>query len=52
MDEEVNIFQSVGILIDGNNMEMSLHSLVNDTNAMLDMDKVIPRLFKTEGSLA
>jgi len=49
MNETVNIFQSVAILIDGNNMEKSLHSLVKDTNAMLDMDKVIPRLLQNRG---
>ncbi|NNC85888.1 MAG: NYN domain-containing protein [Bacteroidia bacterium] len=49
MNESVNIFQSVAILIDGNNMEKSLHSLVKDTNAMLDMDKVIPRLLQNRG---
>jgi uncharacterized LabA/DUF88 family protein len=30
-------------------MEKSLHSLVKDTNAMLDMDKVIPRLLQNRG---
>lgn len=49
MNDTVIINQSVGILIDGNNMEKSLHSLVNDSNAMLDMDKVIPRLLQNRG---
>jgi hypothetical protein len=44
MNPQVSINQSVAILIDGNNMEMSLHSLVKDDNAMLNFDTLIPRL--------
>lgn len=41
---QVNISQSVAILIDGNNIEMSLHDLVGDKNAMLNFDTLIPKL--------
>jgi hypothetical protein len=40
----VNISQSVAVLIDGNNIEIALHNLVNDTNAMLNFDVLIPKL--------
>jgi len=44
MNPQVRINQSVAILVDGNNMEKSLHSLVKDENAMLNFDTLIPRL--------
>lgn len=40
----VKIDQSVAILIDGNNIERSLHSMFNQTNVMIDFDTLIPRL--------
>ncbi|MFN3917977.1 MAG: NYN domain-containing protein [Flavobacteriales bacterium] len=40
----VQINQTVAILIDGNNMEKSLHSMLNTTNAMLNFDILIPKL--------
>lgn len=42
--EQVNISQSVAILIDGNNIERSLHTLVGKTNVMLNFDTVISRV--------
>lgn len=36
--------QSVAILIDGNNMEISLHELTGDEGTMLNFDKLIPKL--------
>ena len=42
--QPVSISQSVAILIDGNNIEKSLHDLVGDTNAMLNFDTLIPKL--------
>ncbi|MBK7409904.1 MAG: NYN domain-containing protein [Saprospirales bacterium] len=45
----VNISQSVAILIDGNNIEKSLHDLVNDTSAMLNFDTLIPKLLINRG---
>lgn len=44
MNPQVRINQSVAILVDGNNMEKSLHALVKDENAMLNFDTLIPRL--------
>jgi hypothetical protein len=41
---EVRISQSVAVLVDGNNIEMSLHSLVKNTSAMLNFDTIIPKL--------
>lgn len=39
----VNINQSVAILCDGNNVERSIHSLLNE-NVMLNFDELIPKL--------
>ena len=41
------IRQKVAILVDGNNIERSLHYLTNNDNAMLNFDLVIPRLLNT-----
>jgi len=38
------ISQSVAILVDGNNIERSIHDLINDTGAMLNFDTLIPKL--------
>ena len=45
-DKEINIKldQSVAILIDGNNIEMSLHSVSKSTASMINFDKLIPTL--------
>lgn len=40
----VIITQSVAILIDGNNMERSIHTVSGDQAAMLNFDTLIPRL--------
>jgi len=45
----VNIIQSVAILIDGNNIERSLHSMTNDDNVMINFDNLIPKLLKGRG---
>ena len=47
--ETVIINQSVVILIDGNNIEMSLHSLMNDKMAMINFDVLIPKLLDNRG---
>ncbi len=51
MSEEVEIWinQSVAILIDGNNIELSLRSLTGQQNAYLDFDSVIPKLLGERG---
>lgn len=41
---EVAIAQTVAILIDGNNIERSLHELNNDPHSMLNFNTIIPRL--------
>ncbi|MEM1327086.1 MAG: NYN domain-containing protein [Bacteroidota bacterium] len=45
----ININQSVAILIDGNNIELSLQSLTGKKNALADFDSLIPRLLKERG---
>ena len=40
----IEISQSVAILMDGNNIEKSLHSLIGDKNAMLNFDTLIPKI--------
>lgn len=40
----VIITQSVAILIDGNNMERSIHGICGDSSAMLNFDTLIPKL--------
>ena len=41
---EVFISQSVAILIDGNNIERSIHEITNDSATMLNFDSLIPKL--------
>lgn len=45
----VSINQSVAILIDGNNIEISLKALAGQKNALLDFDNLIPKLLKDRG---
>ncbi len=40
----VNINQSVAILIDGNNIEKSLHQVHGDKQLMLNFDNLIPKI--------
>ncbi len=40
----ISISQSVAILVDGNNIEKSLHTLTKNSNTMLNFDKLIPKL--------
>ena len=47
--EEVKITQSVAILIDGNNIERSIHSETNDPHMMLNFDTLIPKLLDNRG---
>ncbi len=49
LSSPVIISQSVAILIDGNNIEMSLHSMVGDRGAMLNFDTLIPKLLDNRG---
>jgi len=45
----VLISQSVAILIDGNNIERSIHSETGDENSMLNFDTLIPKLLDNRG---
>lgn len=53
MDEgissEVLINQSVAILVDGNNIERSIHEEAKDMNTMVNFDTLIPRLLDNRG---
>lgn len=41
--------QSVAILIDGNNIEISIHTLTGQKNAMLNFNTLIPKLLDNRG---
>ncbi|MEL6924646.1 MAG: NYN domain-containing protein [Bacteroidota bacterium] len=47
--ETVMIQQSVAILIDGNNIEMSIHSMMKSKKTMLNFDSLIPKLLMERG---
>jgi len=47
--EQVIISQTVAILIDGNNIERSIHDQTNDPNTMLNFDRLIPKLLGNRG---
>ncbi len=48
-NEGVLISQSVAILIDGNNIERSIHNETGDENSMLNFDTLIPKLLDNRG---
>jgi uncharacterized LabA/DUF88 family protein len=43
---EINISQNVAILVDGNNMERSIHSLYNSDQIMINFDSLVPSLLQ------
>jgi uncharacterized LabA/DUF88 family protein len=45
----ISINQSVAILCDGNNIERSIHDLSKTKNAMINFDKLIPKLLNDRG---
>ena len=47
--QEIIINQSVAILIDGNNIERSIHSEAKNTNTMINFDLLIPELLAERG---
>ena len=49
MLNEVRISQSVAILVDGNNIERSIHSETDNQSAMLNFDTLIPKLLDNRG---
>lgn len=46
MDTTIRISQSVAILIDGNNIERSLHTVYKDDHVMINFDSLIPKLLR------
>jgi len=49
MKQEILINQNVAILCDGNNIERSIHEQANNTSAMVNFDKLIPKLLSGRG---
>ena len=49
MSQPVNIVQSVAVLIDGNNIEMSIHTEAGNKNTMINFDILIPKLIGQRG---
>lgn len=49
MSETINITQTVAILVDGNNIERSIHSITGEEGSMLNFDSVVPRLLAGRG---
>ncbi len=47
--EDVVINQSVAILVDGNNIERSIHSVTKDEHSMVNFDTLIPKLLDNRG---
>ncbi len=47
--DSIAITQTVAILIDGNNIERSIHTEAYDTNTMLNFDALIPKLLVNRG---
>ena len=47
----VNISQSVAVLIDGNNIEISIHKESGDNNMMCNFDDLIPKLIGIDRQL-
>ena len=47
--DDIRISQTVAILIDGNNIERSIHSEANNSNTMLNFDALIPKLLVNRG---
>lgn len=46
---QVVISQSVAILVDGNNIERSIHAETNNPSTMLNFDTLVPRLLGNRG---
>lgn len=46
---EVSIYQSVAILVDGNNIEISIHHMLGSDDTMINFDTVIPKLLNGRG---
>ncbi|MGB5538633.1 MAG: NYN domain-containing protein [Gammaproteobacteria bacterium] len=48
-NQQVLISQSVAILVDGNNIERSIHAETNKPTTMLNFDTLVPRLLGNRG---
>lgn len=46
---EIYITQTVAILIDGNNIEIGLQTLMDDSKALINFDNLIPKLLDDRG---
>ncbi len=49
MENKIRINQSVAILIDGNNIERSIHGITKNEATMINFDTLIPRLLMDRG---
>ena len=49
MNETILISQTVAILIDGNNIEKSLHEMTGEKSAMVNFDILVPKLLRNRG---
>ncbi|TDJ04480.1 MAG: NYN domain-containing protein [Deltaproteobacteria bacterium] len=49
MENKIKINQSVAILIDGNNIERSIHGITKNEATMINFDTLIPRLLMDRG---
>lgn len=47
--EDVRIIQSVAVLVDGNNIERSIHEVTGDPQTMLNFDTLVPKLLDNRG---
>ena len=47
--DEINMSQSVAILVDGNNIERSLQNLIGKEGVLLNFDLIIPKLLGNRG---
>ena len=48
-NENITISQSVAILVDGNNIERSIHGESNDPHTLLNFDTLVPKLLDNRG---
>lgn len=46
---EININQTVAVLVDGNNIERSIHHITQNQNTMINFDTLIPNLLDGRG---
>lgn len=47
--QNVTISQSVAVLIDGNNIERSIHAITKNEGSMLNFDTLVPKLLDNRG---